>query len=392
MIFNQPGTRNPELRIQNSKPLQQRIILTVTNDLTYDQRMQRIAATLADAGYAVELVGRALPHSLPLDDQPFTQRRLRCRFRKGILFYAEFNLRLFAYLMRARFDAVGTVDFDTLPAGALAGWLRRKKRVFDAHEYFTEVPEVQGRRLVKAFWAGIGRIFLPLYRHAYTVGPALAELFSRKYGLPFAVVRNVPLARPELPASGPPPAGRVILYQGALNEGRGLEAALEALTRLDGVELWLAGEGDLSARLRRLAGELKVENKARFLGFVKPSDLKDLTSRAWLGINLLENRGLSYYFSLANKFFDYVQAGVPVLTMDFPEYRALNRQYEVALLLPGLEADGLAQTIRRLLDDPALYSRLQANCCRARLEWTWENERAMLLEVWKQALQPGKNT
>src|SRR5664279_4961064 len=112
------------------------ILFTVTNDLSYDQRMQRICSSLAAQGYTVELVGRQRPKSVALRVQPFGQKRLRCRFDRGIAFYAEYNLRLFAYLLTARYDAVCSIDLDTLAAGCCATLLRRKKRVFDAHEYF----------------------------------------------------------------------------------------------------------------------------------------------------------------------------------------------------------------------------------------------------------------
>ncbi len=360
-----------------------RIQLTVTNDLTYDQRMQRIATALVEAGHEVTLVGRVLPSSKPLENQAFAQKRLRCWFNKGFAFYAEYNLRLFFYLLFAGFDAVGTVDLDTLPAGALASWLRRKGRVFDAHEYFEEVPEVQGRRFVQAFWRGVARVFLPFYHHAYTVGPALADLFSRKYGIPFTVVRNVPVRREGVVPPAHDRQPRILLYQGALNAGRGIEAALNAMTRLDGVQLWLAGEGDLSDDLRRLARELGLkENKVRFLGFVKPSELKTITDQAWLGLNLLENKGLSYYYSLANKFFDYVQARVPVLTMDFPEYRALNNCFEVARLLNEATPDAIVEAVEQLLLEPDLYHRLQENETRAAEEWVWEKDKQVLLSVW----------
>ena len=146
-----------------------RILLTVTNDLTYDQRMQRIATTLARAGYDVALVGRERPQAALLDEKPFRQYRLRCRFHKGFAFYAEYNLRLFLHLMRTPFDAVGVVDLDTLPAGTLSSLWRRKVRVFDAHEYFTEVPEVVHRPVVKAFWGLVAKLFLPFFKHQYRI-------------------------------------------------------------------------------------------------------------------------------------------------------------------------------------------------------------------------------
>jgi len=391
------------------------LLFTVTNDLSYDQRMHRICGTLAAHGYSVTLIGRPLPHSIALEDRTFRQVRLRCRFHKGFLFYAEYNLRLFFFLMKTPCDAVCSIDLDTLPAGCLATLLRRKRRVFDAHEYFTQVPEVVGRPAVQFFWETVARLCLPFYRHAYTVGPGLAAIFEEKYGLKFGVVRNVasPPATPAPPPTGRGattyaetpsvtsrdtprlfshlgegsgvglPGARLLLYQGALNAGRGIEALLEAMQHLDGVQLLMAGEGDLSEMLRRRAAELQLGEKVKFLGFVKPDDLKSLTAQAWLGLNLLENRGLSYYYSLANKFFDYVQAEVPVLTMNFPEYRALNAEYEVAVLLDDLNPEAVATAMRRLLDSPAEYQKLQAACRAAREVWNWEREQEELLRIWR---------
>ncbi|MEI6412561.1 MAG: glycosyltransferase [Bacteroidota bacterium] len=358
-----------------------RIICTVTNDLSYDQRMQRIARSLVKAGYEVTLLGRVLPNSKPLVEAPFGQIRMRCYFRKGFLFYGEYNLRLCWKLLWLPFDAVCTVDLDSLPAGCIASVLRGKKRVFDAHEYFTEVPEVVNRPFVKAFWGLVARIFLPFYRHAYTVGPSLASIFTEKYHIPFEVVRNVPFARVRTPETDQSNA-KVLLYQGALNEGRGIEAMLEAMTMLDGVQFWLAGEGDLSQILRQKADALGLHDKVRFLGYVDPRALKDLTEQAWLGLNLLENKGLSYYYSLANKFFDSIQAYIPVLTVDFPEYRDLNAQYEVAVLLPDIQPKTVAAAIQQLLSDEKYYNQLKTNCIEASKSWIWENEQEVLLKIW----------
>lgn len=360
-----------------------RIVFTVSNDLSYDQRMQRICQTMAQAGYAVTLVGRVLPQSKPVFFETFQAHRLRCFFHKGPAFYAELNIRLFFYLLKTPFDAVCSIDLDTLPAGCFASILKRKKRVFDAHEYFTEVPEVVNRPLVRAFWSIVARICLPFYKNAYTVSPGLAEIFTKKYRFPFSIIRNMPWARGQ--ASLPPAKlEKIILYQGALNEGRGIEPLLEAMTGLTGVQLWIAGEGDLSESLRARMHQLGVGDKVRFLGWVKPADLPDLTAQAWLGVNLIEAKGLSYYYSLANKFFDYVQEGIPVLTVDFPEYKALNAEHEVAILLPSLHPQIIAKAIQNLQQNPIEYGAFQENCRRAALDWTWEKEQQKLLEFWNQ--------
>ncbi|HRI62449.1 MAG TPA: glycosyltransferase, partial [Saprospiraceae bacterium] len=187
-------------------------------------------------------------------------------------------------------------------------------------------------------------------------------------------------------ATAPLPVGEGsgvgLLYMGALNEGRGIETALEAMQRLDNVHLRLAGEGDLSGDLRRLAVELGVQNKVTFLGYTGTEMLRTLAQQAWLGLNLLENRGLSYYYSLANKYFLSVQAAVPVLTMDFPEYRALNAQHEVAVLLEELTPEAVAGAVKKLLTDKDLYAHLRQNCLVAGKEWNWEKEEKVLLNIW----------
>lgn len=366
-----------------------RILCTVTTDLTYDQRMQRICTALAGAGHEVTLIGRQLPHSIPLGEQPYRQRRLRCYYHRGALFYAEYNLRLLWLLLTTRYDAINAIDLDTLLPATVAGRLRGRAVVYDAHEYFTEVPEVHDRPRIKRVWEAIARFCVPRVKAAYTVGPALAEIFERQYGVPFKVVRNVPFRRPlsEAALHQPP----VLLYQGALNVGRGLPELIDALPQLPGLQLWLAGEGDLSLPLRRQVARLGV-TRVRFLGFVQPADLPALTAQATIGLNLLEHRGQSYFYSLANKFFDYAQAGLPSLNMAFPEYNRLVDDYETAVLLHDLSPSAIVNAVHRLLErdangswvPTAFYRRLQANCAQAAAVWHWGRERERLLEVYRE--------
>lgn len=361
-----------------------RIICTVTNDLTYDQRMIRICDSLVRQGYAVLLVGRELPSSVPLQERAFRQHRLRCRFHRGKLFYLEFNLRLLFYLLRTPWDRICAVDLDTLVPAFLIAKFRRKPCIYDAHEYFTEVPEVVDRPFTKSIWEFVARGIIPRLHYAYTVGPRLAAIFQQKYGPRFATIRNLPLRQHQqvtMPAKDQP---RIILYQGRLNAGRGLETAILAMHRIEGAVLWLAGEGDLSENLRELVAQEGLEDKVRFLGFLEPHALQELTLRAYIGLNLLENKGLSYYYSLANKAFDYIQAGLPAIQMDFPEYRALAEQYGAFVLLDELEVSRLATLLNRLLEEEAFWKQLHHHCLAARTELCWEEEEKRLAEFYRQ--------
>jgi hypothetical protein len=256
------------------------LLFAVTTDLCFDQRMQRICSSLAAAGYQVQLVGWERPTSPPLTPQPYRQHRLRGWFQRGKLFYLEYNLRLFFYLLGQKAAAWCAADLDT----ALPVWLRARLGgqpfVYDAHELFTEVPEVVARPAVQRLWRGVERFVVPRAQLAYTVGPALAHVFEQRYGRPFAVVRNVSCLREPEPESLPPaePHG-YILYQGALNVGRGLESLLQAMPQVAG-RLVICGEGDLSATLRAQAAELGLlasgsdpAGQVEFRGFVLPEAL-----------------------------------------------------------------------------------------------------------------------
>ncbi len=378
-----------------------KIVATVSNDLTFDQRMHRICTALAEAGHEVELVGRRLAESKPLDSQAFKQTRLPCFTRRGPLFYLEWNLRLFAFLLLKKYDALNTVDLDTMPGGGLAALLRGKRRVFDAHEFFTETPEVTGRFFVKNMWRLVGWLFVRFYHQAYTVGTGLAGIFGEIYGRRFGVVRNVPsLQSLDFQKIRTKSESPILLYQGALNAGRGIEQMIAAMTileqlktqnpKLETLEFWLAGEGDLSLYLRQLAAAPSTQANIKFLGQLKPAELRAVTAEAWLGLNLLENKGLSYYYSLANKFFDYAHAAVPGLTVDFPEYRALNAEHEVAVLLPNILPETIAAAVQNLLENPAEHARLRAACLPARAAWNWEREKQALLDCWQEVFKAGK--
>lgn len=367
------------------------LIFTVTTDLNYDQRMQRICGSLARHGYNVLLVGREWPTSRPLTPQPYRQHRLRCWQNKGKLFYIEFNLRLLLYLLGQRAAAWCAIDLDT----ALPVWLRARLAgqpfIYDAHELFTEVPEVVARPAVQRLWRAVEQFIVPRTTLAYTVGPALARVFEQRYGRPFDVVRNIsqltPAELPPAPAAAPP--GGYILYQGALNAGRGLEALLDAMPQVAG-RLVICGEGDLSEALRERAAALGLldSGKVDFRGFVLPAELREITSQATVGIMLLENQGLSYYYSLANKFFDYLHAGIPQLIVDFPEYRHLNEQYEVAEVVE-LTPASIAAALNGLLHQrPARYHELAQNCRQARQEFNWQREEQHLVALYQALWAP----
>lgn len=361
--------------------LNPKIVFAVTTDLNHDQRMQRTASSLFKAGYQVKLIGRLLASSQPLAPTPYDQDRLKLPVNKGKIFYLLFNLRLLFYLLKEPASILVAVDFDTLLGTRLAGWLKHKPTVLDAHEYFTEVPELRDRPLSKYIWDLQGRCLIPGLAAAYTVNQSLARILGTTYRKKFQVVRNLP----ERQKIKQVPKRDFILYQGALNEGRGLFTLIKATPHLP-LPLYLAGDGDLRPELERLTSSLGLEEQVFFLGSLSPEELREMTPKAFLGYNLLESSSRNYYYSLANKFFDYLHAGIPSLSNPFPEYARITSLYNVAALI-SLDMDSIIQAVWDLWNSPERYQQMVEACYQAKNVYCWETEEKALLSIYNSVLE-----
>ena len=355
-----------------------KIICAVTNDLNTDQRMHRICSSLSQNKYEVTLVGRELRNSAPLIAQPFGQKRIKCLKNKDFFFFMEYNLRLLFYLLFHKFDIVNAIDLDTIIPCWLAARLKGKKVTYDAHEWFPFSAELMNRPRISTFWLLMEKFFVPRMDAVYTVSQSIADKLEEKYHRQVALVRNMPISLDSDKQSSTKP---YLLYQGALNVGRGLEPLIEAMQMIK-IPLYIAGAGDIEMELREKVKQMGLSERVIFLGNLKPDDLWRYTQNAYIGVNLLENMGKSYYYSLANKFFDYVRAEVPQITMNFPEYIRMNRQFEVAILIPDLKVERIVAAITQLLIKSSQYEALQAECRQAKMIWNWNLEQKQLIAIY----------
>ena len=135
------------------------IIFTVTNDLNYDQRMIRICNSLVNSGYSVKIIGVKPNPASVLQKKKYFQKRLPVIFKKGFGFYFEYNLRLFIYLLFQKTDILCCIDLDTMLPVFFTSILKRKIRVYDAHEYFSQQKEIITRPKIYRVWHFIERTF-----------------------------------------------------------------------------------------------------------------------------------------------------------------------------------------------------------------------------------------
>lgn len=371
-----------------------RALVSVTNDLATDNRVHRTCMALIEAGYDVLLIGRRLPGSLPVD-RPYRTHRMRLLFRRGALFYAEYNLRLFLFLVFHKAALLVANDLDTLLANHLAKGGR--KLIYDTHEFFTEVPELVARPRVRAVWLRIEHWILPKLRTIITVNRSIAEAYKARYvtlNTPkgdIAVIRNIPMRRdlgplPSRAELGLPTDQRILVMQGAgINIERGAEEAVLAIRELPGCLLLLIGGGDAWPVLERLVAEHRLQDRVRLLGKMPYERMMAYTRNADLGLTLDKDTNLNYRFSLPNKLFDYLNAGIPVLATDLPEVARIVRQYDAGVVIATPTPSDIAAAVRGVFSDSARVAALRENATFAARELDGGKEMQELVAVLRNA-------
>jgi glycosyltransferase involved in cell wall biosynthesis len=344
--------------------------------------MDRICTSLAENGYFVTLVGRKLKTSLPLQKKIFNQKRIWCFFTKTKWFYAEYNIRLFLYLLFKKMNAICAIDLDTiLPCYHISKW-KKITRIYDAHELFTELKEVITRPSVHRTWLRIENKMVPRFPLGYTVSEGIAGEFKRRYGVRYKTIRNMPRLFPLEEKKSPE---KFILYQGAVNEARGLEILIPAMQWVN-ARLVICGDGNFMTQVKALIREYGFEEKIELTGLLTPGQLRQFSQTAYIAVAVPEKQGLNQWLALPNKFFDYIHAALPQVTVNYPEYKRLNQEFEVAVLLEDISPERIADSLNNLLQDDVLYNRLKENCLKARMHLNWQSEEKKLLEFYRSVL------
>lgn len=393
----------------------QRIIVSVINDLTTDQRVDKVCSSLKTLGFDVLLVGRKYKNSIPIN-RNYQTHRMNTFFKKGMLSYVEFSIRLFFFLFFKKKHILLANDLDTLLPNFLISKIQNKKLVYDSHELFLEIPELINRPKKQSIWQKIETYILPKLQNTYTVCQSIADYYNEKYKTNFKVVRNLPVfnsqssvntknqsLRKSAQSAGNTnqqsfpfnhkeesffPLGRLgwatIIYQGAINIGRGLELMIDTMQYLDNCQFIIVGDGDITKEIKLLINRKKMNDKVILLGKKTPLELKKITPQADLGISIEEDLGLNYHFALPNKIFDYIHANIPILVSDLPEMKQIVLDYQVGEVIQNRDPKLLAQQIQSILKKESNF--WNNNLKKATLDLQWQKEEIVLKTIFKNLL------
>ena len=359
-------------------------IFIVTNDLTNERRVKRIINVITDHHRSVFLIGRELNGSVPLGDSVFDQHRVQCWFNGGPLFYFEFYLRA-TWLIIRNFNAdhITCNDLDTILIGRTLKRFLDFKLYLDCHEWFEEVPELNGKALKRGIWKWVAKRCIPVTDARYTVNALIGQQMGTVYNCDFEVVHNVNPTLQNIDWGLKKSQDPIrVIYLGVLNEGRGLKPLIESMEQLDKVELDIIGDGDIADRVNRLVDESPVRDRIALHGSLSPEQFTPLLERAHIGVNLLEARSKSYYYSSANKVHDYINHGLVVLTMDYPYYNELSQSYDSMVLIDKLDSGLIAQSIKEMISTYELEA-IQADRETYLASYNWEKEEDQIRDIYR---------
>ncbi|PWN68610.1 glycosyl transferase family 1 [Chryseobacterium phosphatilyticum] len=362
--------------------MKKKIIISAFSNLYTDQRIEKVCKTLFDNGYPIELIGNDWGGCEKME-RPYPFSRIHLSSASLKTAYFEFNWKLYHELKKKadKNTILHANDIDAI----LPNYLIAKKLdiplVFDSHEIFTEMPAIQNRFSQK-FWRVIERSILPKIKFMMTESESYAEWFHEKYNVSSVVVRNIPRKIPSIhhiPQNNP----KIILYQGAINQSRGIEKVIIAMHDIEGAVLKIAGDGPKKKTYEDLVVQENLQDKVIFLGKLKPEVLREVTKTADLGFSLEENNGVSYYYSLPNKVCDYIQSRVPLVMINFPEMERIKRQFDVGEMITDHHPETIGKAIRKMLEKGRIHYKSELD--KAADVFCWEKEEMKILQLFEKA-------
>jgi glycosyltransferase involved in cell wall biosynthesis len=374
-------------------PLKPRIVFSVTNCVCHDQRVQKMAETISALGTDVLIVGRKTGKCCDDSVMAFKTVRFRMLFKKGFLFYKFFNIRLFFFLIFIKTDLLVANDLDTLFPNYLVSKLRRKPLVYDSHEYFTGVPELRYRHIVRSVWKEIEKMIFPHLKNVITVSDSIAGKYEAEYGIRPVTVRNCarrsdhiePFTKEHI---GVNPKHLLLILQGTgINLDRGGEELIEAIAETDNVSLLIIGSGDLIPVMKKKSESMSLSDRVKFIGKVPWEELMRYTKSADAGVTLDKNTSINYLFSLPNKLFDYISAGIPVIAGDLPEVTGIITRYKCGIIIPEISPGEIKNAIIKLQENREQIRKIRDNAVKASGILNWEVESVKVSELYKNILK-----
>jgi glycosyltransferase involved in cell wall biosynthesis len=299
----------------------------------------------------------------------------------SLFFYLKFFIRLNIELFKSKADIYFAEDIYTLPSVILFGKLFSGKVYYNSRELYAFIGGLRNKKKIQFIWQKIERFFIKKADLVMTTGEMDSQFIEEFYGINNTVViRNLPLLktadyvvdlRKELNIIK---ENLMLLYQGVLINGRGLDLIIRLMKNIPAVEFVIIGDGELRNKLKSLAVECNVQDRVHFLGMKTQDELINYTAAADVGMIVIENISKSYYYALPNKLFECIMAGVPVVCSNLPQMEKIVHEYQVGETINPNNPESLIQLLNDWKENSDKIIQYRSNCKKACLELNWQKE------------------
>ncbi len=386
-----------------SARLPARVCMHVLETARTDGRVLRAATALKDAGFAVSIVDIENAHSQKIENidgisvkhvnvsNAFMTTRFR---RSGFTRALSLFFRSMLLLMQTPADIYHAHDMTALPACFFAAFLHRKPLIFDAHELPLKELEGTNRRWLRLL---LTPTLAAMIRHSTGIissSPLYAQEICKRYHVPkVSLIRNLPPFRSVLKSDrlhrhlGLSSSARIALYQGNVQPDRGIHVLVRAAKFLkQDIVVVIMGKAvkETLVQLNALIASEGVADRVKIIPPVPYAELLDWTASADLGLNVLPpDYSLSIRMSLPNKLFEYLMAGLPVLSSPLDAVTEVISTYNVGQIVSSLAPPDVGTAINAMLADDVALSRMRRNALdAAQHELHWEKEKEKLIHFY----------
>lgn len=389
-----------------------RVCMHLLQTARTDFRVMRDATALIEAGFEVFIVDVDRDLSRPAEEIIDGVHLRHMRF-PGWYRPSHFKPWFFVKMMQA--IIMGTVqllrtDADiyhahiekAFPACYFTARLRHKPLILDAPELTLSDRTLVHWKRLNALVTAIFASIVPHCNGVITASPLYAQEISKRYHISdVTVIRNVPLHQTAINSNrlrqhlNLRPEVRIALYQGMLQPNRGLDVLVHAASFLDpNIVIIMMGNGlkDTVEQLTALIKHEGVADRVKIIPAAPYAELLNWTASADIGLTVLPpDYSLSIRMCLPNKLFEYLMAGLPVLSSPLDAVAEVLTSYQVGQVVSSLTPKDVAVAINTMLADDSALAHMRQNALEvARDEFHWENERQKLVGLYHKIL--GKQT
>ena len=362
-------------------PNKKKVCVAFLGNPSYDSRVTNLSQSLINDGHEVNVIG--FDWQTPdFKSQNTSAKIFKLTKRKfSILFYLHFAFILMKELSASKADIYFAEDIYTLPFVVLWAKLRGERINYESRELYAHLGGLRNRKILQKVITSIERYFIKRVSLVITTGKMDSEFLQEFYGIENTVeLRNLPILKQSnkivnlRERLGISESEKILLYQGVILDGRGLFPTLKAMEFIPNVHLIILGQGEKEEKLKDVAYETGISNRVHFLGMIDQKDLIHYTSAADVGLALIENISVSYYYALPNKLFEYIMAGVPVICSNLPQMKEIVDNYKVGVSIDLEKEENLIDLLKEFLSDNKKLDEYKSNCITARQDLNWETE------------------